>query len=128
MPHRVCPACRKPLAKSGAVIFFGNALVHATCWSELRKPPGKAAMDSSSGRALQETSRRPPENSPARAAVDHERAGVLGLGREKASTALRTEVALTLGLPPEVVAASMASSLMRSTSDRISAPLRPFMA
>lgn len=47
MAHRFCPACRKLLAASGAVVFFGNALVHAACWSELRKPPGKAAMDSS---------------------------------------------------------------------------------
>jgi hypothetical protein len=58
MAQPFCPACRKLLAGSGAVIFFGNALVHAACWSELRKPPGKAAMDFAYGRALRGTSRQ----------------------------------------------------------------------
>lgn len=65
MAHRFCPACRKLLAASGAVVFFGNALVHAACWSELRKPPGKAAMDSSYGRVLQRTSRQLQETATA---------------------------------------------------------------
>jgi hypothetical protein len=50
MSQSICPVCQKRLARA-PVLFFGDALVHAACWSELRKPPGKARMDGPHGSA-----------------------------------------------------------------------------
>jgi hypothetical protein len=42
MPQLVCPLCAQPLSAGSAVLFQGDVLVHAACWSPVRKPLGKA--------------------------------------------------------------------------------------
>jgi hypothetical protein len=77
MPPLFCAACRTLLAAGGAVVVFGNAPVHAACWSELRKPPGKAAMDFSAGQARRATS-PPLPGTPKALAGSAAAAGPLG--------------------------------------------------
>jgi hypothetical protein len=42
MPQFVCPLCARSLSNGLALLFQGDVLVHAACWSPVRKPPGKA--------------------------------------------------------------------------------------
>jgi hypothetical protein len=46
MPQFVCPLCAQPLSAGSAVLFQGDVLVHAGCWSPLRKLLGKAGKAS----------------------------------------------------------------------------------
>jgi hypothetical protein len=42
MPQFVCPLCARPLCEGPSLLFQGDVLVHAACWSPVRKPLSKA--------------------------------------------------------------------------------------
>src|SRR5262245_38865532 len=56
MPQFVCPLCARPLSEGPSLLFQGDVLVHAACWSPVRKPLSTAGEAS----AVTEQSRSVP--------------------------------------------------------------------
>jgi hypothetical protein len=61
MPQFVCPLCARSLSNSPALLFQGDVLVHAACWSPVREPLGQAGEASD---VTDSSVERPSESAP----------------------------------------------------------------